>query len=136
MMDTAERLDVLFERRAELDVRLVKLKEQIATTNDEINEIVKPAAEMVFQCDGKVDGTVRFAIGNQIYKAEIGKTVVYDSDELQKIAGSLPFEQSASLFQVKFSISAKSFDDTEGELREALIKARTVKYSDMKITRV
>ncbi len=126
--------DLLAERAA-LESEAGGVKGRIAQVNAKISELTKEHVALAFARAEKSDGTVKFAIGNRIYKGVIGKTVKWDSDALTAIAQELPFETVREIFKIDYSMSEAAFQAIDApKLRAKLIAARTVKYGEAKIT--
>lgn len=67
--------------------------------------------------------------------ADIKKTADYDQDKLREIASSLAWDQTQRIFTIKFGISERVYNDiADPELKTKIDGARTVKYSEPKIT--
>lgn len=66
---------------------------------------------------------------------EIKATVKWDSVALEAIASTMPYEQVKRTFKIDFSVPEKTFKSiSDAKLIDRLIEARTVKYSEPKIT--
>lgn len=132
-----QQLDVLLESREALANEIVEAKLHLDGINKKIAALGQPFVSAAFNKAAKVDGTVRFALDSESYKAVIDKRVSWNSDKLQAVAGSIPFEDAQRLFDVEYSMSAKAFDSvTDEKLKARLIEARTVKYGEPKISKV
>ena len=67
-------------------------------------------------------------------KGSISKTVKWDSDVLQTIAASMTWEEIKHYFKIDFAVPEAIFKALPpGKLKEAVQKARTVKYGDLKV---
>lgn len=131
---TNKQLDDLLAARASAE-ELVKLgKAKIADLNRTIVALVSDTLPLAFKRADKVCGTVKFALNNETYKAEIEKNVSWDSEMLQSIAGSMEFGLAQEIFKVTYSVTETVFKDVDDKVRALLIPARTVRYSDPKIT--
>ncbi len=130
-----QHLKKLISERDRLDKEMAALKTERAAVEDAILSIADPLAAAAYKRANKVDGTVPFALDNEMFKSVIDKRVSYDSEALQRIAGSIPFEKAMSLFKVEYSISEKVFQAiTDADLKKRITDARTVKYGAPKIT--
>lgn len=129
-------LDELLAARAHIEAQLAEGKAYLAVVNQAINETAGSAASLGFQRNGQTSGTVKFALDAKIYKAEIEKTVKWDSDMLQQVAGSLPFELARDTFKVTYSVTETVFKTLADDVQAKLMPARTVKYSEPKISAV
>lgn len=130
-----QHLRALIETRDALDNEIVEAKLRRDEVEGHIIALADPLAGSVYKRENKVDGTVRFALDDQMFKSVIDKRVTYDSDALQRIAGGLSFEESQRLFKVTFSISETVFKTiTDPDVKQRIMDARTVKYAAPKIT--
>lgn len=67
--------------------------------------------------------------------AEIRATVKWDSQRLEQVARTLPYDVVQRTFKIDFSVPEKTYAAIRDEkLLDQLIDARTVKYSEPKIT--
>lgn len=67
-------------------------------------------------------------------KGSISKTVKWDSGILQTIAASMSWEEIKHYFKIDFAVPEAIFKALPpGKLKEAVGKARTVKYGDLKV---
>ena len=83
----------------------------------------------------KHHGQHTFEVDGIKLTAEITARRDWDSDKLKAIARTMPFDQVERMFTIKFSVPEKVYAGIRDEkLLDALIDARTVKYSDPKIT--
>jgi len=90
-----------------------------------------------FEADDKQHGTVRFPVGNgYTAKAEISRTVEWDSDKLLALAGEMPWIEANHLFTFKAGMAAKMYDALmpESNLKARIDAARTVAYGTPKVT--
>lgn len=129
-------LDRLFSDRALIEASIAECKARLAETNQAIAQRFADQIAPAFDREGKQGGTVRIAMGSKSYRVEIDKTVKWDSDECQRIAGSIPFELAMEVFKIEYSVTETIFKTVDDELRAKLMKARTVKYHEPKITQV
>lgn len=61
---------------------------------------------------------------------KIGQRVDWDSNILESIANTLPWEQVRRIMKIEFSVPEKNFNGLpDDELKDRLMDARTVKYS-------
>jgi hypothetical protein len=66
---------------------------------------------------------------------KIGQRVDWDSDVLESIANTLPWEQVRRIMKIEFSVPEKNFNALPNdELKDRLMDARTVKYSAPSVT--
>ena len=67
--------------------------------------------------------------------AEITARVKWDSTKLEAIASKMPWHEAQRLFKIDFSVPEKNYSAVRDEkMLDQLIDARTVKYSEPKIT--
>lgn len=125
-------LNALLASRALVEAHVAQGKEQLANINQAITLLTTDAVAKAFI--GKEGGTVRLAIGDKIFKAEIDKTVKWDSPALETIASTMPWNEARALFKITFEVPEKNFKDAGDNMRALLISARTVKYGQPKIS--
>lgn len=66
---------------------------------------------------------------------KISQRVDWDSDVLESIANTLPWEQVRRIMKIEFSVPEKNFKALEeNELKDRLMDARTVKYGNPTVT--
>lgn len=127
-------LSLIADRERE-EESIATAKRNLIEIEASILNIADPLADATYRRENKTDGTVRFALDDLMFKSVIDKRVTYDSEQLQAIAGSIPFEESQRLFKVTFSISETNFKSiTDEKLKQRVMDARSVKYSAPKIT--
>ena len=134
-MDDASNLMVMLGVRETLEAEIKDRKAALDEINKSILAVAKPHAEAAYTREGKNDGTVSFAIGSRVFKSVISKTVKYDTEKLQSIAGSIPWADAEKLFKIEFDVPERAFNAvTDADLKKRLTEARTVKYGAPKIT--
>ncbi len=132
---TNRTLPILLDERASFEGAAKAAKHKVAEINEEILAIARHLAEAAYKRAEKADGTVKFAQGDAIYKAEIDKTVKYDSAALFEVARRMPWEEASAIFKFELSVGEKVFKALpEGPVKDGIMEARTVKYSDPKIS--
>lgn len=125
-------LDELISTRDHVQVQIAECKDLVVSLNERIAVLTGEAVAKAFV--GKEVGTTRFAIGSKIYKAEIDKTVKWDSAALETIASTMPWNEARALFKITFEVPEKNFKDAGDNLKALLMAARTVKYGQPKIS--
>jgi hypothetical protein len=66
---------------------------------------------------------------------KIGQRVDWDSNVLESIANTLPWEQVRRIMKIEFSVPEKNFKALEdNELKDRLMDARTVKYGNPSVS--
>ena len=66
---------------------------------------------------------------------KIGQRVDWDSNILESIANTLPWEQVRRIMKIEFSVPEKNFNILpDDELKDRLMDARTVKYTAPTVT--
>lgn len=128
----AAQLDELLIERAYIEKVVAEGKTLLAGVNERIVALTGDAVAKAFI--GKESGTTRFAIGDKIYKAEIDKTVKWDSPMLETIASTMQWNEARALFKITFEVPEKNFKDAGDNLKTLLMAARTVKYGQPKIS--
>jgi regulator of replication initiation timing len=139
-------LPALFDARQKLEMEIAAARQATEETlapklallleiNGDISKLAVPMAQATYKREEKVDGTVKFASGDRIFKSVITKSVGYDQDKLFAIANSIPWQQAQQVFKIKLDVSETTFKKLEDEdLKKRLTEARTVKYGEPKIT--
>lgn len=127
-------LDRLFSDRALIEASIAECKARLAETNQAIATRFHDQIANAYQREGKQGGVVRISLDGKSYRVDTDKTVKWDSDECQRIAGSIPFEVAVEVFKIEYSVTETIFKAVDDELRAKLMKARTVKYHEPKIT--
>lgn len=134
-MDDASNLIVMLGTRETLEAEIKDRKAALDQINKAILDTAQPYAEAAYNREGKTDGTVKFAIGSRIFKSTISKTVKYDTEKLQSIAGSIPWSDAEKIFKIEFDVPERAFSAIEdADLKKRITDARTVKYGTPKIT--
>lgn len=126
-------LDRLFSDRAVIETAMAEAKARLAEINNAIAIRFRDQIDSAYQREGKQDGVVRISLDGKSYRVDTDKTVKWDSDECQRIAGSIPFELALEVFKIEYSVTETVFKTVDDELRAKLMKARTVKYHEPKI---
>lgn len=83
----------------------------------------------------KQHGQHTFEVDGVKMTAEITARREWDSDKLKAIARTMPYDEVERLFAIKFSVPEKAYNAIrDSKLLDQLIDARTVKYSEPKVT--
>jgi hypothetical protein len=83
----------------------------------------------------KQHGQHTFEVDGVKLTAEITARREWDSEKLKAIAKSMPYDEVERLFSIKFTVPEKAYNAVRDEkLLDKLIDARTVKYSEPKIS--
>lgn len=110
-------------------------KEQMDLIQTELRRRFEPVLAKALAEQDKQHGQTTFEADGVKLTAEITARRDWDSEKLKAIARSMPYDQVERLFAIKFSVPEKTFAAVRDEkLLDQLIDARTVKYSDPKIT--
>lgn len=106
----------------------------IATIQGEITRRLSDDAKALFAKADKASGDVTFETDDGKFKASIGKSVKWDSGQLQAIARQLPWEQVELLFDITFAVPEARYKAlVDPALKAKLDDARTVKYGELSI---
>lgn len=107
-----------------------------AATTAVATEIARRYADSVFHSlnqSQKSHGTVSLPLQDGItLKGEIKRTVKWDSEKLQAVAQTLPWERVAAIFKIEFSVPEaiyKGIAALSPELRNKIDAARTTKLA-------
>jgi len=83
----------------------------------------------------KQHGQHTFEVDGFKLTGEIRSTVKWDSRKLEDIASSMPWHEAQRIFKIDFAVPEKTFQSIHDQkLLDQLIDARTVKYSEPKVT--
>ncbi len=127
-------LDQLTSFRATSQAVIDKEKVAIAEIDAEYLRRFGSHIEDVLDSAGKQSTTVDIEGGFKA-KGSISKTVKWDSDVLQTIAVSMGWEEIKHYFKIAFTMPEAIFKALPpGPLKEAVEKARTVKYGELKVS--
>ena len=131
------------------DLTLAELRELIATNKAiaenaeakivEATAVLRSRFEPVlaeyYTSTLKTHGQYTFEVDGVKLVGEVKATVKWNSDALRGIAQTMPIETVNKLFKIDFSVPEKTYQSiTDDKLLDRLIDARTVKYSDPKIS--
>lgn len=129
--------EALADYRLSLTGKLARVRMEIEAADDEIARRLMPSAKAAFEQAGKTDGTITLPLqGGLTAKVEVRKTVKWDTDELMKLAKTMPWERASSLFKIDFSMGETAYKGVklaDPALAAEIDRARTVKYSEPKI---
>ena len=115
-------------------IALETAKTKLSLLLFELQSRVKDDVMHDFAAAGKDSGTMTIHRGNRKYKAEIRKTVSWDSDKLQAVAAGMPWNAVERLFDIKFSVAEGKFNAiSDDELLAKIMEARTTKLSELKV---
>lgn len=110
-------------------------KEQMDLIQTELRRRFEPVLAKALAEQDKQHGQTTFEADGVKLTAEITARRDWDSEKLKAIARSMPYDVVERTFNIKFSVPEKVFAGIRDEkLLDQLIDARTVKYSDPKIT--
>lgn len=110
-------------------------KEQMDTIQTELRKRFQNRLLDALIQQEKQHGQHTFEVDGVKLKAEITARRDWDSDKLKAIARSMPYDQVERLFDIKFAVPEKNYAAVRDEkLLDQLIDARTVKYSEPKIS--
>lgn len=125
-------------KRALADMQ--KLKNLLAYIDEQIAK--KVDLVKIFDDADKTYGEVTQTVDGFKVKAEISKTVKWDSDLLVAAARNLPWAEANNLFDIEFSMGEKKYqelavkasnDPASKALMDAVNAARTLKFGPPKI---
>jgi hypothetical protein len=108
-------------------------KEQLDVIQTELRRRFEEEFKLALAKQEKQHGQTTFEVEGVKMTAEITARREWDSDKLKAIARTMPFDQVERTFNIKFSVPEKVYNGIRDEkLLDALIDARTVKYSETK----
>lgn len=130
-MSVAELRDAVATHAAAIDAH----KAEMETLQTELRRRFDNRLFEHLQALDKHHGQHTFEVDGIKMTAEITARREWDSDKLEKIARTMPYDVVQRTFSIKFSVPEKVFAAIRDEkLLDQLIDARTVKYSEPKIT--
>jgi hypothetical protein len=110
-------------------------KEQMDIIQSELRRRFEASFKDALAQQEKQHGQHTFEVDGIKLTAEITARREWDSEMLEKIARTLPYDVVQRTFTIKFSVPEKVFAGIRDEkLLDQLIDARTVKYSEPKIS--
>lgn len=100
---------------------------------EEFTRRFEAQVKAAFEAAGKQHGTVTLDLGENLTgKADIRRTVSWDTAALMRVAQSLPWERASKLFKIEFTMpeaNFKALENIDPPLAEIVAKARVTKYS-------
>lgn len=120
--------EYLAECRAEIDAELKRIESEILSRfQDEFKDELGRR--------GQEYGDYSFERDDVKLKFSITKTVSWDSEKLASMAEQIPAEIRENLYKIKITIPEKEWSAVAGtEIEPLLAMARTVKYSETKVS--
>lgn len=110
-------------------------KEKMDAIQAELVMRYHPWVSDALKQENKQHGQHTFNVDGIKMTGEIKATVKWDSSALEKIAASLPWETVSRVFKIDFAVPEKNYKGiTDQKLLDRLNEARTVKYSEPKIS--
>jgi hypothetical protein len=110
-------------------------KVQMDSFNAELRSRFESRLTTALAEQDKKHGQHTFDVDGLKLTAEIRATVKWDSSKLEKVAYSMPWADVQRIFKVEFSVPEKTFATiSDAKLLDQLIDARTVKYSEPKVS--
>lgn len=110
-------------------------KRKIEELNGELRRRFENLLKDALNQQDKQHGQHTFEVDGFKLTGEIRSTVKWDSRKLEDIASSMPWHEAQRLFKIDFSVPEKTFHTiSDQKLLGLLVEARTVKYSEPKVT--
>lgn len=130
----------LYETLASHAKTVAMVKAKVAEIQAEIDKRFMASVKAAYEQSGKEDGILRLPLQDGLEaECKIVKTVKWDSEELMKLAATMPWEKARSLFKIEFSMGETTYKGVklaDEKLAAEIDKARTVERSEPKITLV
>lgn len=133
-------LEQLRDRIAAAETRKALAAEELKELEAELTDRLSGEVAQIMVQMGKSHGELTLSITNQQtgevmkFKANISKTVKWDSKRLQEIAGTMDWEKAEKLFDIKFSVQEKTYNAIfDEQLLAQINEARTVKYGEVAV---
>lgn len=124
----------LEQRKREMD----QAKGQAAVVAEEIYRRLEGSAKQAFEQSGKSHGKMTLPLQDGLVaEVDMPRTVKWDSEKLQAVAQTLPWERVAAMFKIAFSMPEaiyKGVSALDPALRAKIDDARTEVYGTPKIT--
>jgi hypothetical protein len=110
-------------------------KEKLDGINTELRRRFEAVLRTSLEQQDKLSGQHTFEVDGFKLTGEVKATYKWDSAALEKVARTMPHQTVERLFKIEFSIPEKNYKSiTDQPLLDRLDSARTVKYSDPKIS--
>jgi len=114
---------------------IAESKAKIETFNNELRRRFQSLLTDALGQQDKQHGQHTFEVDGVKLTGEIRATVKWDSKKLEDIASSMPWHEAQRIFKIDFSVPEKTFHSLHDQkLLDQLVDARTVKYSEPKVT--
>ena len=124
--------DLLAEQDAAA-MAMANAKARQANVAQELQGRYAESAKQALEQAGKSHGAISLPLQDGFgIKADSKQTVTWDSDALQAVAATLPWERVVALFKIKFSMSETIYKGVAAlspELRAKIDAARTTKIA-------
>lgn len=127
-------LQQLYTQRAHLTSQVRDLEASVEKIDEQILVATRDKVQQMYALSGKQFGSVTIDGGDGIsIKADIKKTVEWDSAALMKVASGLSWGVVEQTFDIKFKVPEKVYAKLDGPLLAAIDAARTTKYGDIAV---
>ena len=140
-MDTEHAAMTLPQLHAALEYRTKEMndaKARAAIIAAEIHSRLELSAKQAFEQAGKTHGKMTLPLQDGLVaEVDLPRTVKWDSEKLQAVASTLPWERVAAMFKIAFSMPEaiyKGVSALDPALRAKIDDARTEVYGAPKIT--
>lgn len=109
-------------------------KRKLEEFNGELRRRFESQLLETFAQQDKQHGQHTFEVDGFKLTGEVRATVKWDSKKLESVAASMPWHEAQRIFKIEFSVPEKTYHSiTDTKLLDAIIDARTVKYSEPKV---
>lgn len=120
--------------------KIVDHKKAGAVYAEEIYNRLEGSAKQAFEQAGKTHGKMTLPLQDGLVaEVDLPRTVKWDSEKLQAVAQTLPWERVAAMFKIAFSMPEaiyKGVSALDPDLRKKIDDARTETFGTPKITLV
>lgn len=131
-------LNALREQRRQVVAEIERNKAILQQIDDHFAEVLGAGMREMMSTSGKQSGEITWTLEDgSRYKGSVSKTVKYDSDKLQRIASSMPWDKAQNVFKIELSVPEATYQDIrklDPALAREIEEARTVRYGDIKVT--
>lgn len=131
-------LNALREQRRNVVALIEQQKAILQQIDDRFAEVLGAGMREMMSTSGKQSGEITWTLEDgSKYKGSISKTVKYDSEKLQRIASTMPWDKAQKVFKIDLSVPEITYQNIvklDPALAIEIEDARTVRYGEIKVT--
>jgi hypothetical protein len=114
---------------------IAESKAKIETFTNELRRRFQSLLTDALAQQDKQHGQHTFEVDGHKLTGEVRATVKWDSKKLEDIASDMAWHDAQRIFKIEFSVPEKNFQALhDPKLIDKIVDARTVKYSEPKVT--